>query len=313
MANEKSTKKTTSKKAGVKNEVAKVKAKAPVKKVAQKKEISKKVETKPKKSVNTVIQEENHYGRTILAALLIVVIFLGGYFAVQYKKHHGDDTKYVATADEKKFKEEYESINGKTRANGQVNRDVTIMADNNVTYVTLKEAADILDSGSGVIYFGFAACPWCRNAVPVLLNAMNSSELNNIYYVDIKPNDDPEKDVRDTYVLDSRNKARKSRDAESAYYDVLTALANDLDDYVLYTEKGKEVNTGEKRLAAPTVVAVKDGVVVGFHQGTVEGHDRVDGVLEDLTKEQETDLLNTYSKLISSYLNNDCVDGKEGC
>ncbi len=323
MASEEKTKKAPAKKASAKKEVKKTSTKStstkkkttPTTKSAN--AVVKTTAKTPvkKSSTKTIVQEENHYGRTLLAALLIVLVFIGGYVGIQYKKNNlTPDSKYVATADEKKFKEEYESLNGTTRTNGQKNRDVEIMVDNNVKYINIKEAAEILENGSGVIYFGFAACPWCRNAVPVLLNAMNASELDTIYYVNIKPEDDPEQDIRDTYVLDTKNKARKSRDAEAAYFDVLRALANDLDDYVLYTDKGKPVNTGEKRLAAPTVVSVKDGVVVGFHQGTVEGHDRVDGVLEDLTKEQETELLNTYSKVISKYLNSDCDnDSEKGC
>lgn len=311
MANEEKVKKTTSSKVAPKKSSkttstknTKTTAKSPSKSV----NVTKKT-TSNKTTQNTIVQEENHYGRTILAALLIVIIFIGGYFGVQYKKNNGSksENKYVATADEKKFREEYEKLNGTTRSNGQKHKDVEIMVDNNIKYINLKETSEILENGSGIIYFGFAACPWCRNATPVLLNAMAASELDTIYYVDVRPDDDPEKDIRDTYVLDSKNKPRKSRDAEDAYYDVLRALANDLNDYELVTEKGKKVNIGEKRLSAPAVVAVKDGIVVGFHAGTVEGHVKDEtGALRDLTKEEETELLNTYSTLIGKYLNNNC-------
>lgn len=312
-------KKTASKKAEPKKAT-----KTPTKKAPAKKEVTEKKAT-PKKEVQTpkketknktsIIQEENHYGRTLLAAILIVIVVVGGYLAVEYKKNGGLKPKeeYVATQDEKAFKEEYESLNGTTRSNGQINKEISIMDDNNIVYITPSEAADILDSGSGVIYFGFAACPWCRNSVPVLLNAMNSSELDKIYYVNVRPDDDTSKDIRDTYILDARNKPKKSKEAEKAYYDILLALAGHLSDYTLTTEKGNIVNLGEKRLAAPTVVAVKDGVVVGFHPGTVEGHEREDGKLRDLTKEEETELLNTYSGIISKYLNSDCSTDSEGC
>lgn len=269
-----------------------------------------------KKAKTTVIQEENHYGRTLIAGLLIIIIFVGGFLAVKYKESGGFQGKdeYVATADEKKFKEEYESLNGTTRSNGIKNKEISIMEDNNIKYLTLSEAVEMLDNGSGIIYFGFAACPWCRNAVPVLLNAMDSSSLDTIYYVNVRPDDDPTQDIRDTYVLNSKNKAKKSKDADPAYYNILTALANDLDDYVLTTDTGKKVNTGEKRLSAPTVVAVKDGIIVGFHEGTIEGHEKDEnGVLPDLTKDEETELLNIYSQIISKYLNDSCEEDTEGC
>jgi len=253
-----------------------------------------------------VIQTENSYGRTILAALLIIVVLIGGYLGVQYKKTHGDGN-YVATADEKKFKNEYESLN-----NVEKNKSIKIMADNNIEYINMDKAASILDSGSGVIYFGFAGCPWCRNAITVLLDAMKSTELDKIYYVNVRPDSKPENDVRDTYTLDSRNKAKKTRDAKESYYQVLLALANNLEDYILTTSNGKKVNTGEKRLYAPTVVVVKKGVVIGFHQGTYDGHDMdKNGNLPDLTKDQEKVLLNVYTKMISKYQDDNC--NEENC
>ena len=253
-----------------------------------------------------VIQTENSYGRTILAALLIIVVLIGGYLGVQYKKTHGDGN-YVATADEKKFKNEYESLN-----NVEKNKSIKIMADNNIEYINMDKAASILDSGSGVIYFGFAGCPWCRNAITVLLDAMKSTELDKIYYVNVRPDSKLENDVRDTYTLDSRNKAKKTRDAKESYYQVLLALANNLEDYILTTSNGKKVNTGEKRLYAPTVVVVKKGVVIGFHQGTYDGHDMdKNGNLPDLTKDQEKVLLNVYTKMISKYQDDNC--NEENC
>lgn len=312
MAKEEKDKKTTKTTKTTKKETKKT----PVTET-KKKETTAKNEKNTKKVTKTaVVQEENNYGKTILAAILIVVLFLSGYLAVQYKKNGGftNEEKYVATKDEKKFKEEYENLNGTTRSDGQKNKEVNIIKDNNITYITLEEAVDILDSGTGVIYFGFASCPYCRNSVPILLDAMNSSKLDKIYYVNIRPEDKKENDLRDTYTLDAKNKARKTKDAEKAYYNVLLALANYLDDYVLKTEKGKEVNTGEKRLYAPTVVAVKEGVTVGFHQGTVKEHNADElGNLPDLTTEQRKELLNTYNKLISSYLSDTCTDDTEGC
>ena len=278
--------------------------------------VSKTVKNTKKDKTKTIIQEENNYGRSLLAAVLIIVIFLGGYLTVQFKKNGGfnNEAKYVATQDEKKFKNDYESLNGTTRTNGQKNKEIEIIDNNNIVYITMEEAAKMLDSGTGVIYFGFAACPWCRNAVPVLLNAMSSSELKEIYYVDIRPEDKNENDLRDTFTLNNKNKAKKTKDAEKSYYDVLLALANDLNDYVLVTNKGKKVNTGEKRLYAPTVVAVKEGVVVGFHEGTVEKHEKDDnGELRDLTKEETKTLLKTYGDIISKFLSDSCGEDVEGC
>jgi len=283
-------------------------------KETKKKTVAKKASSKPvaakkpvakKTTATRIVQTENSYGRTIIAALLIIVVLIGGYLAVQYKKNHGDNV--VITADEKKFKNEYESLNG-----AEKNRKIDIMEDNNVKYISMDEAAKMLDSGSGVIYFGFAGCPWCRNAVPVLLNAAKSTELDTIYYVNVRPDSKKENDIRDEYTLDSRNKAKKTKDAKESYYQVLLALANNLNDYVLKTDSGKKVNTGEKRLYAPTVVVVKKGVVIGFHEGTYAEHDMdKNGNLPDLTKDQEKDLLSVYTKMIAKYQDDNC--NEENC
>lgn len=319
MAKEEKEKKTTTKKTTTKTakkDSPKKATSAPKKETSSKPPVKKASETKSSAKKTTIVQEENNYGKTLLAAILIVIVLLGAYLGVQYKKNggFGGDKDYVATADEKKFKEDYESLNGTTRANGQKNKEVKIIDDNNIKYITIEEAAKVLDSGSGVIYFGFAACPWCRNAVPTLLEAMTASELEEIYYVDIRPEDKAENDIRDVYALNSKNKAKKQRDAlDPAYHDVLLALANYLDDYVLVTDSGKKVNTGEKRLYAPTVVAVRDGEVVGFHEGTVENHEKDEnGELRDLTNDERKELLNTYSDIISKYLKDSC-DAEEGC
>lgn len=268
-----------------------------------------------KKKVPTITQEENNYARTLIAGVLIIIIFIGGFIAVKYRDNQGlKEEKYVATADEKKFKEEYETLNGTTRSNGLKNKELTIIDDNNIKYITIDEAATMLDSGSGVIYFGFAACPWSRNAVPVLLEAMQASELDTIYYVNVRPNDDLNEDVRDTYILNSKNKARKSKDASESYYNVLLALANELNDYILTTDSGREINTGEKRLNTPTVAAVKNGVLVGFHEGTIADHEKDENdELRDLTDEEKEELLNTYTDIISKYLNSTCEEDGEGC
>ncbi|MBQ4032066.1 MAG: hypothetical protein II625_09960 [Bacilli bacterium] len=277
--------------------------KAPAKKTT--KVVSKTTTKKaaPKKKENVIIQTENSYGRTIIAALLIIVVLVGGYLAVQYKKNHGEGI-YIQTAEEKKFKEEYESFNGVEN-----NKTISIMKNNNIKYISMSEAAKILDSGDGVIYFGYASSPYSRNAVPVLLDAMTTNKLKEIYYVNLRPDNKKENDLRDEYTLDSRNKAKKTKDGDASYYDVLLALANELDDYVLVADGGKKVSTGEKRLQESTLVAVKKGVVVGFHEKTLKGHNLdKDQKLADLTKEQEQELNEMFTKVIKNYLNDDCIE-----
>lgn len=299
------------------------------KKPSTKKTVDKKVTKKTTKKANTqpskkttpvkketkIIQEENNYSRTIIAAIIIAFIFFAGYIAITLKNNggFGNNKEYVPTKEEKMFREDYEVLNGTNATDGTKYSEVDIIADNNIKYISMEEAVTMLDSGSGVIYFGYAACPYSRSAIPVLLKAMSSSDLDTIYYVNIRPADSSrldgtgqkENDLRDTYTLNPKNKAKKTADAKESYYEVLTALANYLDDYVLLTDSGKKVNTGEKRLQTPTVVSVINGEIVGFHQETVPTQEtNKKGELVKLTKEEEKELLNEYTKIISNYLKN---------
>lgn len=314
------TKKTAAKKTA-KKEVKKTTSetkKKPVSKTTKKtsktqKETKSTAKVTSAKKQPTLVQEENSYGRTLLAALLIALIFLGGYLVVRFKGDENGDSNYKPTADEISFKEDYESLNGSTYTDGTKVQEVEIIADNNIEYISMERAVEILysDSESGVIYFGFASCEYCRNSVPVLLEAMTSSELDKIYYVNLRPVEGgltgvggKETDLRDEYSLDSKNKPKRTKEAsDPSYSDLVTVMAGYLDEYVLVTEKGKEVETGTKRVMAPTIVAVKNGEIVGFHSGTVEGHERDEnGVLKELTKDQKKELLKTYTEVISNYL-----------
>ncbi len=299
MATEAKTKKTTKKPAAKKvtKPAAKKTTAKKVTKPAAKKAETKKV-TAPK--TTKVVQEENNYKSTIIAAVVIALIFIVGIIAIQALSGKNGDANYVATEDETNFKKAYESLNGTATTK------VEIMKDNNIVYIDMKKASELLESGSGVIYFGYAACETCRTAVPVLLDAMSSSDLETIYYVDLRKDNKEENDLRDLYTLNSKNKAKVQREATTEYASVRTALANHLDDYVLSTDKGKEVNTGQKRLNDLTVVSVVEGQVMGFHQGTVENQNG------NLTKDQEKALLDAYTKVISSQLNKKCtIEG--GC
>ncbi len=302
--------KTSTKKTVKKNNNVK---KSSSKKTSSKQTSPKKIE---KKSATKIIQEENDYRRTIIAAILIALIFFAGYLAIQIKNNGGigENKEYVATKDEKSFKEDYENLNGTTDSDGVKFSKTEIIVDNNIKYISMEESLDILDSKSGVIYYGYASDAYSRTAVPVLLKAMSSSKLDTIYYVNIRPSvsgkldgvGQKENDLRDTYTLNAKNKAKRTKEAAStSYYEVLTSLANYLDDYILVTEKGKKVSTGEKRLNTPTVVSVINGQVVGFHQGTVETQEENDkGELEKLNEDEEKELLNKYTNVISAYLKN---------
>ena len=56
-----------------------------------------------------------------------------------------------------KFKEEYESLNGEKGYGDNVNPEVKISKKNVVKYADADRLIDILDNGTGIIYFGYHA------------------------------------------------------------------------------------------------------------------------------------------------------------
>ena len=256
----KTTKKTPAKKTTTKK--AAVAKKAPVKKAPAKKT------TKVAKKTPVVVQESNEYGKMIIALVLIALVLVACYCGYQYKSGNWEGV-VKQTEDEKKFETEYETLNGTANEEGVAHKTVNILKDNNVKYITLEEADKMLEEGSGVIYFGFASCPWCRNLVPTLLDVA------------------------------------KEKDAPMEYYNILASLYEYLSQYVLYTEAGKEVEVPEKRLSAPTVVAVKEGVVLDVYEATVEMTEEDGGAVKVYTKDDKKNAEKAYKELIEIYLNGD--------
>jgi len=231
----------------------------------------------------------------ILGALLVLA--MGVKFYLDYKENNNTIEK-IATADAKKFKKEYEDLNG-TTAYGEIKyKDLKISEYIPVVYKTDKEIVNILNNGTGVIYFGFNSCPWCRSMVETLLKVIEDYEVENFYYTDIKH-------IRSSFKVENK-KLVETKGTES-YYDILEKLDGYLTDYVI-TDNNKDYDTNEKRLYAPTVVVVKEGEILGVHEVTVDSQTNPFDGLNDTQKEE---LYGIYEEMIKKLDENTC--SKAGC
>ena len=93
--------------------------------------------------------------KMIIVALAVVVLMVIGVL-------------FNPKADNIKFKEEYERLNGKKSESGTYLK-VKIDKDNPMIYANIEDVQKLLENGTGVVYFGFPECPWCRNMVPNLI------------------------------------------------------------------------------------------------------------------------------------------------
>ncbi len=182
------------------------------------------------------------------------------------------------------FKKEYESLNGKTNDNGKTYLNVNISKDNPVEYADYKKVFEVLDK-SGIIYFGFSECPWCRNAVPVLLDAAKETGVEKIYYMN-NLND------RDIKKLEN-NEIVTEKEGTKNYKKLLKKLGDKASVY----EGLNDDNI--KRLYFPTVVVVKNGKITDYIVGTVDAQK---DPYKKLTKSQKKELKEKYVKAMSATL-----------
>jgi thiol-disulfide isomerase/thioredoxin len=177
-----------------------------------------------------------------------------------------------------KFKNEYESLNGKLNSHDKEYVKVELDDDNPYVYATYDEVMDILKNKTGVIYFGFPECPWCRNMVPVLADAAKELGIEKIYYFNAL-------DMRDIKSLDEDGNIVIEKEGTKEYYELIEALGDSIGSY-----EGLN-NDSIKRLYFPTVVFVKDGKILNAHIGTLDSQEDPYVVLN---KNQKNELKNIY-------------------
>lgn len=227
----------------------------------------------------------------IILLLFAFMIFVG-ILAFRDKKE-----EIVGNTDALLFKNEYEALNNVVREkDGKTIRELSISGNNPVDILTEDETVKLLKEGTGLIYFGFADCPWCRTLLPVLLKTLDNMSVSRLYYLNIG-------NIRDTLALDEKNKVEIKEEGTQGYYQILEALDSVLEPFYLETKDGKKIDTKEKRLYAPTIVGVKNGLVVGIHVGTLESQE---SGYDELTKEQEEELSKTLQELINKVYDLNC-------
>lgn len=231
----------------------------------------------------------------LIKFIVIVILVLVAIFAV-YKIFQ------TGTKESHTFRDEYECLNGVINPNNnKVYPNVSLPSDNKVVYSNYDEILDLLDNGTGVIYFGYPECPWCRNAVPVLVDAVMDSGVDKIYYMNMKN----ERDQKDFDVETLQVKTIK--EADPKYYELLKKLDKYLDDYTV-TKDEIEYSLGEKRIYVPMVVFVKNGEVIGVHSDTVSS--QTDPYVK-LDNKQTEELKSIYSEYLSQLVS--CNVETKGC
>ena len=151
----------------------------------------------------------------LLIGIILVIIIVLSFFTVKDNK---------LTEDEKKFIIEYEKLNGKASLTSTKEyMEIKIPEKNGINYINSDKAIEILSEGTGIIYFGFPECPWCRNVVVPLLEVSIEYNENVNYYNAYS--------IRDEKELDENSNIITKKEGTESYYKILELLGDKASTY----------------------------------------------------------------------------------
>ena len=97
------------------------------------------------------------------------------------------------------------------------------------------------------------------------------------------------------------NKIIVDNEGSEGYKQLLDLLDNVLDDYILTNSKGKKINTKEKRIFAPNIVAIKDGKAKALEEGISENQkDGYAELTDDIKKEMYEKIENIIKEIATN-------------
>ena len=229
----------------------------------------------------------------VLIAIILLIIITGC----------SSTSKVEEKTDALKFKEEYESINGK-EVYGNKTRELSINEKNPIVYANANDIITMMDNNETfVVYFGFAECPWCRSVLPTLLKVADELDLEKVYYVDVK-------EIRDQLDVDDDGNVITVKEGSEGYIGLLKRFDEVLEDYTLEYD-GDEIKTGEKRIYAPNVVSVVNGDAKELETGI---SDKQEDAYQELTEEMKKETYNKFKCSIKCVLENKNVcSSKNAC
>lgn len=128
-----------------------------------------------------------------------------------------------------------------------------------------------IEKNSGVLYFGYSSCPWCKEAKPVLKKVAQENGID-IQYVKVR---------------DEEKNRLYTDEQKTQIQPYIQAYMSNNDEGVL-------------TLYVPLVLVVKNGKIIDGHEGTLDSHDATERKMTDQEKEELTQI---YTKLMSEAKN----------
>lgn len=209
---------------------------------------------------------------------------------------------YFNNKKEDSFKKTYESLNTEVVDPTLKYRTLNLEYTSIIEETTMEEIVKkTKDKETFIVYFGFESCPWCRSIITTALEMAHEKGIKKIYYVDVRPGKDSyETDIRDEYAIDDKGKIYLDREGTEAYHELLKLYDNVLKDYKRgkITSLDKTEFKGAKRLGAPNIISVKEGIPQEMITGLSEKQEEP---MQELTEELINDMKDIFSKFYDGF------------
>lgn len=226
--------------------------------------------------------------KIILLVILLVLTFIG---IVGCTKNEDKPKNEEAI----KFKEEYESFNGKSNDYFEY-RELAIDEENPFVSATDEEIVKMIENKETfIVYFGDPQCPWCRSVIEQAIKSAKENKIDKIYSVRFW-NGFHEEKIRDAYELDKKNKPVLKQAGSEAYSKLLEYLDSVLSEYTLKDKKGNTIKVNEKRIFLPNFVSIVKGEAKELVEGISSKQTEFNGELTTEIIEEEKQIFDNFFK-----------------
>lgn len=164
-----------------------------------------------------------------------------------------------------------------TDANKFIEEYTQVDKNNVYVYRSIDEIINILEKGTGIVYLGFPECQWCQRYTKYLNEVALDLGLSKIYYYNI----------------------REDRKNNTKNYQKLVSI---LEEYLQNDEEGN------KRIYAPSIIALKKGEIVGFDDETAWDTKGFSTPDEYWTEDEVKDLKDKLETMIVATDSNRCTE-----